>query len=158
MRRSGRRAAPHHTGHRRCPRRRPRPPRRPFPPQAAAEDAAGTASAAALAAHAAGSSSTARASAHALHGWRTRRGAALDIVGLPGTEHLSARERELCASARILPAHYLSLKDVIMRDAAANGFISRQDVSGRARAAAGAGDAAGAAAGRRGASWLLPRA
>ncbi|KAI8469008.1 MAG: hypothetical protein J3K34DRAFT_514672 [Monoraphidium minutum] len=95
--------------------------------QAAADATAGTAAAAALAAHAASAPPAARAAAHALGGWRTRRGAALDITGLPGTEALAAKERELCAAARLLPAHYLSLKDVMMRDAEANGFISRQD-------------------------------
>ncbi len=97
--------------------------------QAAADDAAGTASAAAFAAHAAAAGPASRAAAAALHAWRTRRGVPLDICGLPGTEHLCAKERELCAAARILPAHYLSLKDVMMRDAEAHGFISRQDVS-----------------------------
>eukprot|EP00879_Flechtneria_rotunda_P020949 GHRR01022059.1.p1 GENE.GHRR01022059.1~~GHRR01022059.1.p1 ORF type:complete len:164 (+),score=72.01 GHRR01022059.1:708-1199(+) len=65
--------------------------------------------------------------ASALNVWRQRRGLALDISGLPGLEHLSSREAELCANARLLPAHYLSLKDVMMRDAEVHGHISRID-------------------------------
>jgi hypothetical protein len=53
----------------------------------------------------------------------------LDISGLPGVEALTAKEAELCANARLLPAHYLSLKDVMMRDAQVHGHISRIDVS-----------------------------
>lgn len=70
-----------------------------------------------------------RSTASALNVWRQRRGVGLDISGLPGVERLTAREAELCAHARLLPAHYLSLKDVMMRDAEVHGHISRNDVS-----------------------------
>lgn len=46
-----------------------------------------------------------------------------------GADRLTQREAELCAGARMLPSHYLSLKDVMMRDAAVHGHISRSDVS-----------------------------
>lgn len=69
--------------------------------------------------------------AMALNAWRVRRGVGLDITALPGVELLTARERELCASARLLPVHYLSLKDVMMREAE-EAPITRQDVSGAA--------------------------
>jgi hypothetical protein len=46
-----------------------------------------------------------------------------------GADRLTAREAELCASARLLPIHYISLKDVMMRDAQVHGHISRFDVS-----------------------------
>jgi transcriptional adapter 2-alpha len=65
--------------------------------------------------------------AAALNPWRARRGATLDISALPGTSLLTRRERELCASSRLLPAHYLSLKDMMLRDAEAHGPISRAD-------------------------------
>jgi transcriptional adapter 2-alpha len=42
---------------------------------------------------------------------------------------MGARELELCAALRVLPAHYLSLKDMLLRDAEATGFIPRTDVS-----------------------------
>lgn len=71
-----------------------------------------------------------RSTASALNVWRQRRGVGLDISGLPGVDKLTAREAELCANARLLPAHYLSLKDVMMRDAELHGHISRIDVSG----------------------------
>ena len=57
------------------------------------------------------------------------RGLPLDISGLPGVESLTAKEAELCANTRLLPAQYLSLKDVMMRDAQVHGHISRTDVS-----------------------------
>lgn len=47
----------------------------------------------------------------------------------PGADQLTAREAELCSSARLLPIHYLSLKEVMMRDAQVHGHISRFDVS-----------------------------
>lgn len=47
----------------------------------------------------------------------------------PGADKLTAREAELCSSARLLPIHYLSLKEVMMRDAQVHGHISRFDVS-----------------------------
>ena len=95
--------------------------------QSAADAAAGAAAGAVRAAHAARAPPAARAAAQALGAWRARRGAALDVCGLPGLEHLAARERELCANARVLPAQYLSLKDVMLRDAAAHGFITRAE-------------------------------
>lgn len=51
-----------------------------------------------------------------------------------GADRLTQREAELCSSARLLPTHYLSLKDVMMRDAQVHGHISRFDVSAAARA------------------------
>ncbi|GFR44583.1 hypothetical protein Agub_g5858 [Astrephomene gubernaculifera] len=59
--------------------------------------------------------------------WRARRGVPLDISCLPGVELLGGRERELCAAVRLLPAHYLALKDMLLRDCEKNGPISKQD-------------------------------
>jgi hypothetical protein len=50
-------------------------------------------------------------------------------VPCAGADRLTQREAELCSSARLLPTHYLSLKDVMMRDAQVHGHISRFDVS-----------------------------
>jgi hypothetical protein len=69
--------------------------------------------------------------AAALQAWRSRRGVGLDICCQPGLQQLSRAERELCAQLRLLPAHYLCLKDHLMRDGVQNGFISRQDVRGK---------------------------
>ena len=44
-----------------------------------------------------------------------------------GVEQLCAKERELCASCRLLPAHYLAMKESLMRDCQQNGFLSRQE-------------------------------
>jgi hypothetical protein len=68
------------------------------------------------------------------------------VVAAAGADRLTAREAELCASARLLPIHYISLKDVMMRDAQVHGHISRFDVSAaaagwrRARRSQGWGD------------------
>lgn len=72
-----------------------------------------------------------RGTGTALAHWRARRGVPLDVTCLPGVELLSSRERELCAAARLLPAHYLALKDVMLRDAEKNGAISRTEVRPR---------------------------
>lgn len=68
-----------------------------------------------------------RSAAPALAAWRARRGIALDITALPGTALLSAKERELCAQARLLPVHYLELKALMMREGQIKGYISRQE-------------------------------
>lgn len=68
-----------------------------------------------------------RGAVGSLAAWRARRGVALDVSCLPGIELLSARERELCASARLLPPQYLALKDMLLRDSAQHGGISRAD-------------------------------
>lgn len=39
------------------------------------------------------------------------------------------QERELCSSARLLPVHYLALKDIMLRDCGQNGSMTRADVS-----------------------------
>lgn len=38
---------------------------------------------------------------------------------------LRAQERELCASARLLPAHYLAMKAALMRESARRGYLPR---------------------------------
>ncbi|KAL3147326.1 hypothetical protein ABBQ32_002810 [Trebouxia sp. C0010 RCD-2024] len=68
-----------------------------------------------------------RGAASALAAWRARRGVALDITALPGMAVLSAKERELCAQARLLPVHYLELKALMMREGQTKGYISRQE-------------------------------
>ncbi|CAI5981516.1 unnamed protein product [Closterium sp. NIES-64] len=55
--------------------------------------------------------------------------AALDISSHPGCDLLSAKERELCTHMRLLPAHYLRAKQVILQQAAhSGGAISRAAV------------------------------
>jgi hypothetical protein len=44
-----------------------------------------------------------------------------------GVELLSQRERELCAGCRLLPAHFLALKDTLLRDCCQNGAVTRQE-------------------------------
>lgn len=69
------------------------------------------------------------------------------LPSLPaGVEQLSAKERELCASCRLLPAHYLAMKDALLRDCQQNGYLSRQEARSFFRwvAVGGAGLVAGA--------------
>ncbi|CAI5502921.1 unnamed protein product, partial [Closterium sp. Naga37s-1] len=55
--------------------------------------------------------------------------AALDISSHPGCDLLSPKERELCTHMRLLPAHYLWAKQVILQQAAlSGGAISRAAV------------------------------
>ncbi|KAK9861613.1 hypothetical protein WJX84_005571 [Apatococcus fuscideae] len=56
-------------------------------------------------------------------------GCQLDITSMPGTEFLTAQERELCAHHRFLPSFYLSLKAAFLREAAQRpqGAIPRSD-------------------------------
>jgi len=68
-----------------------------------------------------------RHSPAALLNWRTIRGAALDIVGLPGVERLSRLERGLCATIRLTPAHYMAVKDTLMRQSQAKGYVTRAE-------------------------------
>jgi len=59
---------------------------------------------------------------------KTKRvGTPLDIQGLPGTELLSPREQELCAVCRMLPVHYLAVKEALMRKSLKEGHVLRQD-------------------------------
>ncbi|GMH39953.1 hypothetical protein BSKO_07857 [Bryopsis sp. KO-2023] len=60
--------------------------------------------------------------------WRVKRGVKLDITLLPGWEILSAKERELCVASRFVPAHYLALKDRLLREADKLGYFPRHDV------------------------------
>ncbi len=65
--------------------------------------------------------------AAALSAWRARRGVPLDITCLPGVELLSRRERELCAMSRLLPTHYLALKDMMLRECQRHGTVARNE-------------------------------
>jgi hypothetical protein len=52
-------------------------------------------------------------------------GVPLDVKGLPGTELLSAREHELCTVCRLLPVHFLAVKESLVRRCLADGFVRR---------------------------------
>lgn len=71
-----------------------------------------------------------KTSSPALREWRQKRGIDLDITLLPGWELLSSKECDLCSSCRFVPAHYLALKDRLLREEDKLGFFSRQDVKG----------------------------
>ncbi len=47
---------------------------------------------------------------------------------------LSSKEREACATLRLLPLHYLALKDMMLRDSDKHGSIARSEVRRTARA------------------------
>ena len=57
------------------------------------------------------------------------------LVALNNSCHLqtcnvSLQERELCATARLLPAHYLELKALMLRDAQRRGCLPRAEAKG----------------------------
>ncbi|GIL78337.1 hypothetical protein Vretifemale_7772 [Volvox reticuliferus] len=68
-----------------------------------------------------------RGAGAALALWRAKRGVPLDITCMPGVELLGSRERELCAAQRLLPCHYLALKDMLLRDCEKNGAITKTE-------------------------------
>lgn len=46
---------------------------------------------------------------------------------MPGVEVLSEKERDVCSSHRFVPAHWLLLKETLMREVARHGPLSRSD-------------------------------
>ncbi|CAK9865514.1 unnamed protein product [Sphagnum jensenii] len=56
-----------------------------------------------------------------------RTGVPLDLAGHPGVELLSLTEQDLCSQFRLLPAHYLKMKETLMLESMKRGQVSRQD-------------------------------
>lgn len=83
--------------------------------------------AAKLAAQPGGPLATARSAAAGLAHWRQKRALPLDVSYLPGTAALCSEEVDFCAAGRLLPSHYLALKDMMLRDAEKHGRISRAE-------------------------------
>ena len=52
----------------------------------------------------------------------------MDLTNLPGVELLSKREKEVCVNCRLLPVHYLSIKEALMRASAEGETLKRADV------------------------------
>ena len=52
----------------------------------------------------------------------------MDLTNLPGAELLSKREKEVCVNCRLLPVHYLSIKEALMRASAEGETLKRADV------------------------------
>ncbi len=50
----------------------------------------------------------------------------LDISHTEGVDLLSATERQLCSELRLLPAHYMAIKDKLIRESFARGFLQRE--------------------------------
>lgn len=50
----------------------------------------------------------------------------MDIVGLPGYERLSKKERELCAGVRLVPEAYLEFREILVGECKRNGFLRLQ--------------------------------
>ena len=82
---------------------------------------------AAAAAAAAGGCATAHVSL-ASGGRKNKAPLPLDLARLPGIELLSKRECDLCTNCRLLPVHYLSIKEALMRASAAGQPLRRTDV------------------------------
>lgn len=52
----------------------------------------------------------------------------LDLTGLPGVDKLVAREHEMCSAMRMLPVHFLSIKESLLRRCLKEGHLRRQAV------------------------------
>jgi len=49
--------------------------------------------------------------------------AVFDVSAMEGVELLSAAERQLCSELRLIPQHYLTIKERIVRECVAHGFL-----------------------------------
>jgi hypothetical protein len=54
--------------------------------------------------------------------------AALEIDEAPGVEHLSAKEKDMCAMLRLLPKVYLRIKATLVEECRKKGFLHRDAV------------------------------
>ena len=52
----------------------------------------------------------------------------LDLADLPGVDLLSKREKDLCVNSRLLPVHYLAIKERLMRLSAEGKTPKRSEV------------------------------
>jgi transcriptional adapter 2-alpha len=52
----------------------------------------------------------------------------LDLADLPGVDLLSKREKDLCVNSRLLPVHYLAIKERLMRLSADGTILKRSEV------------------------------
>lgn len=50
-----------------------------------------------------------------------------DITGFPGVELLTLTEQQLCTQNRLLPAHYLQMKEVLMLESLKGSSVKRSD-------------------------------
>jgi transcriptional adapter 2-alpha len=50
----------------------------------------------------------------------------MDIIGLPGYERLTRKERELCASVRLVPEAYLEFKEILVGECKRYGYLRLQ--------------------------------
>ncbi|TMW64388.1 hypothetical protein Poli38472_013010 [Pythium oligandrum] len=54
------------------------------------------------------------------------RAAAFDIDGTPGSHLLTPKEKELCVKLKLLPKHYLVIKDALVRECYRLGYLTEQ--------------------------------
>jgi len=52
----------------------------------------------------------------------------LDLGELPGVELLSKREKDLCVHSRLLPVHYLAIKESLMKASHAGAVLKRSEI------------------------------
>lgn len=50
----------------------------------------------------------------------------LDVRGAPGVDQLSAKEVELCSLLRLLPKHYLIIRDAVVAECLAAGALPKE--------------------------------
>lgn len=68
---------------------------------------------------AAGAAAKGKGGAKPLSGW-------MDVSSLPGAELLLSRERELCSQQRLVPLHFLAVKEGLLRASLLQGSVSRE--------------------------------
>ena len=50
----------------------------------------------------------------------------LDLTGAPGAELLTPKEKDLCSELRLLPKHYMVIKDTLIRESFRLGFLDKK--------------------------------
>ncbi|KAL2918480.1 Transcriptional adapter ada2 [Polyrhizophydium stewartii] len=62
----------------------------------------------------------------ALRGHKARPAHPLDVSNTEGVELLSDAERQLCSSLRLFPRAYIAIKDLVLKEQAAKGLVTRR--------------------------------
>lgn len=52
--------------------------------------------------------------------------APLDIIGMPGYEKLTEKERDMCSAVRLVPVSYLELKELLVAENSRMGHVKLQ--------------------------------
>lgn len=50
----------------------------------------------------------------------------LDIIGMPGYDKLTEKEKEMCSNVRLVPQSYVGLRDILVAENAKSGHVKLQ--------------------------------